>query len=55
MKKEKDIYLMNCILDKIQLKPIEMETQLVMYAENTTFQELLFIVGIRNMMELKNL
>lgn len=54
-KKVKDICLMNCILEKMQLKLIETEIQLVMYVENTIYLELPFIVGINNMMELKNL
>ena len=54
-KMAKDIYHMNCILEKMQLKLIEMGIQLVMYAENTISLELLFIVGISNKMELKSL
>ena len=54
MKKAKDIYRMNCTLEKMQLKLIEMEIQLVMYVENNIYLELHFIVGINNMMELKN-
>ena len=39
----------------MQLKPIEMETQLSLYAENIIFLELLFTDGIRDMMVPKNL
>ena len=45
---------MNNILEKMQLKLIEMEIQLVMYVENTTFLEYHYIVGINNMMVQKN-
>ena len=54
MKKAKDIYHKKCTIEKAQLKLIEMEIQLVKYVGNITFLELLFIVGIKHMMELRN-
>ena len=45
---------MKYILEKMQLKLIEMEIQLVMYGENIIFLELLFIVRIKHMTESKN-
>ena len=51
----KDIYHMNYILEKMQLKPIEMEIQLVMYVENIIYLEPHYGSEIKSMMELQNL